>query len=150
MWLSATRKRDRRREPEWGLPEDAFPLLLSIRRLVPRMGLENLVAAFPNVRAVFPKAKLVIGGRGPLIESLEAQVRTLGISDAVTFAGFIAEEEVVDYYRGADLFVLPTLSLEGFWTGDGRVARVRNAGGRELLSVRFPKYWAILEIAVID
>lgn len=97
-----------------GLPEDAFPLLLSIRRLVPRMGLENLVAAFPNVRAVFPKAKLVIGGRGPLIESLEAQVRTLGVSDAVTFAGFIAEEEVVDYYRGADLFVLPTLSLEGF------------------------------------
>ena len=97
-----------------GLPEEAFPLLLSVRRLVPRMGLENLIAAMPAVRAAFPKAHLVIGGRGALAEALEAQAHTLGVADAVTFAGFIADDTIVDYYRGADAFVLPTLSLEGF------------------------------------
>ncbi len=97
-----------------GLPTEAYPLLLSIRRLVPRMGLENLIAAFPAVRRRFPKAHLVIGGRGPLMEPLQAMAGTFGVADATTFAGFIPDELVADYYRGADLFVLPTLSLEGF------------------------------------
>ncbi|MBC7807507.1 MAG: glycosyltransferase family 4 protein [Akkermansiaceae bacterium] len=97
-----------------GLPEATFPLLLSIRRLVPRMGLENLLTSFPRVREVFPFARLVIGGRGPLDEALRTLATSLGIADAVTFAGFIPDDQVTDYYRGADVFVLPTLSLEGF------------------------------------
>lgn len=96
------------------LPVGAFPLLLSIRRLSARMGLENLVAAFPAVRAAFPHARLVIGGRGPLAESLAAQAQALGVSDQITFAGFIPDALVADYYRAADVFVLPTLALEGF------------------------------------
>ena len=52
-----------------GLPTGAFPLLLSVRRLVPRMGLENLVAAIPTIRAQYPGVKLVIGGRGSLKET---------------------------------------------------------------------------------
>ncbi len=97
-----------------GLPTDAFPLLLSVRRLASRMGLENLIAAIPAVREAFPHAHLVIGGRGDLREALEAQANALRIADAVTFAGFIADDNIADYYRGADAFVLPTLSLEGF------------------------------------
>jgi len=97
-----------------GLPTEVFPLLLSVRRLASRMGLENLIAAMPAVRDAFPRAHLIIGGRGELRESLEAQARDLGVADAVTFAGFIADDKIVDYYRGADAFVLPTLSLEGF------------------------------------
>lgn len=97
-----------------GLPSGDFPVLLSIRRLVPRMGLENLLTAFPHVREAFPKARLIIGGRGPLEEALKAQAKSLGIADAVMFAGFIPDEQVADYYRSADVFVLPTLALEGF------------------------------------
>ena len=97
-----------------GLPPDAFPLLLSIRRLAARMGLENLVAALPAIRATFPRAHLVIGGRGPLAETLAAQARRLGVAEAVSFAGFIPDLQVADYYRAADGFVLPTLALEGF------------------------------------
>ncbi|MBC8140559.1 MAG: glycosyltransferase family 4 protein, partial [Armatimonadetes bacterium] len=97
-----------------GLPAEAFPLLLSVRRLTTRMGLENLIAALPTVREAFPRTHLVIGGRGNLRESLEAQANALGVADAVTFAGFIADDKIVDYYRGADAFVLPTLALEGF------------------------------------
>jgi glycosyltransferase involved in cell wall biosynthesis len=45
---------------------------------------------------------------------LERLVRDLDLKHAVTLAGFLPEEQLADYYRAADLFVLPTASLEGF------------------------------------
>jgi len=90
------------------------PVLLTVRRLIPRMGVDDLVAAMPEVIAGEPKAQLVIGGSGPEHKRLERQVRRLGLTDRITFAGFIPSEHLADYYRAADLFVLPTFALEGF------------------------------------
>ena len=90
------------------------PLLLTIRRLIPRMGVDFLVAAMPEVLASEPKAQLVIGGSGSERKRLEKQVRRLRIQNNVTFAGFIPEDRLADHYRAADLFVLPTFALEGF------------------------------------
>lgn len=46
-------------------------------------------------------------------ESIYAAVRNLGISDHVSFPGFVPESELPDLYAGADLFVFPSL-FEGF------------------------------------
>jgi glycosyltransferase involved in cell wall biosynthesis len=96
-----------------GLPESA-PLLFTVRNLVPRMGLENLIAAMPAITAALPHACLVIGGRGPLQESLAQQSRALGMEGHIRFAGFIPEEDLPAYFGTADCFVLPTVALEGF------------------------------------
>jgi glycosyltransferase involved in cell wall biosynthesis len=45
---------------------------------------------------------------------LEAQVAALGLQNCVYFAGFVPDDELPLYYQAADLFVLPTRSLEGF------------------------------------
>ncbi|MCW0221278.1 MAG: glycosyltransferase family 4 protein, partial [Prosthecobacter sp.] len=90
------------------------PLLLTIRRLIPRMGVDFLVAAMPEVLASEPKAQLVIGGSGSERKRLEKQVKRLRIQNNVIFAGFIPEDQLADHYRAADLFVLPTFALEGF------------------------------------
>ncbi len=98
---------------ELGLPESG-PILFTARRLVPRMGLSNLVAAFAEVHRSWPDATLVIAGRGRLESDLRMQVASLGLSESVRFAGFVSEEQLPQYHRAADLFVLPSAAFEGF------------------------------------
>jgi glycosyltransferase involved in cell wall biosynthesis len=97
---------------ELGLPEGL--LLLTVRNLVPRMGLDALITAMRAVADARPDARLVIGGGGELRPALEAQAAALGLAGHVTFAGFLPEERLPDYYGAADLFLLPTRCLEGF------------------------------------
>ncbi len=96
-----------------GLPTDRL-VLLTVRNLVPRMGLENLITAMGDVVRSVPAAILVIGGTGPLREGLVRLRDDLELASHIRFAGFIPEEDLPDYYRAADLFVLPTVELEGF------------------------------------
>ncbi|MCD4690918.1 glycosyltransferase family 4 protein [bacterium] len=96
-----------------GLP-DAGAVLFTARRLVPRMGLPNLVEAFAEVHRVWPGATLVIAGTGRLDGELRSLAGELGLREAVRFPGFVSEEELPDYYGAADLFVLPSVAFEGF------------------------------------
>lgn len=96
-----------------GLPA-AGPLLLSIRRLAPRMGLDTLIQAMPAVLADAPDALLLIGGKGPEHARLSRLIQTLGLQDNVRLLGFIPDDRLAAHYQAADLFVLPTLALEGF------------------------------------
>jgi len=89
-------------------------ILLTVRDLEPRMGLENLIYAVKKVRLELPDIYLVLGGKGPLGVDLKLLTRKLGIEDCIRFTGFIPEELLPDYYRMADIFILPTLELEGF------------------------------------
>lgn len=90
--------------------ETAF---LTVRRLTPRMGLETLLDAFARVVAD-TDAHLYVGGDGPLRDQLRARAERLGIDSAVTFLGYVPEDDLASLYAGADAFVLPTLELEGF------------------------------------
>jgi glycosyltransferase involved in cell wall biosynthesis len=95
------------------IPEESF-VLLTVRNLVPRMGLANLIEAFGSAAAQAPELMLVIGGEGPLRRGLEARAAALGLQGRVRFAGFIPEAALAAHYQAADLFVLPTIELEGF------------------------------------
>ena len=95
------------------LPQDKF-ILFTVRNLVPRMGLENLISAFEIVQNDSRDLLLVIGGEGPLKAALKEQVRQCGVVDFVRFAGYIPDEDLPSYYQMADLFILPTTELEGF------------------------------------
>ncbi|WP_432498405.1 glycosyltransferase family 4 protein [Kineococcus gypseus] len=97
----------------WGVGGDG-PVLLSVRRLVRRMGLENLIDAVPALRARHPGLRVLIGGRGYLEDELRARVERLGLAGTVQLLGFVPEEDLPGLHRAADLFVLPTLELEGF------------------------------------
>jgi glycosyltransferase involved in cell wall biosynthesis len=95
------------------LPENSF-LLLTVRNLVPRMGLDRFILALPEVLNVLKDVHVVIGGAGPLEEHLKSLTRSQGLESVVHFAGYISDDDLPDYYRAADLFILPTLELEGF------------------------------------
>ena len=89
-------------------------ILLTVRNLVQRMGLENLIIAFNELIKQNAEINLVIGGDGKLKPGLIALARSFGIEDHIHFVGFISEEQLPSYYQMADIFVLPTKELEGF------------------------------------
>ncbi len=95
------------------IPQEKM-ILFTVRNLVPRMGLENLIYAVKEVVKTVPDAYLVLGGDGPLKNNIISLTKELGIGNHVKFIGFIPEVELPEYYRMADIFILPTLELEGF------------------------------------
>lgn len=88
-------------------------IVLSVRRLVPRMGLDVLIDAFSLVARESKHAVLLIAGDGPLRKQLEQQVSQLDCRARIRFLGLVPEEMLPPLYRAADLFVVPTLELEG-------------------------------------
>jgi len=96
-----------------GLPADR-QILLTVRRLVGRMGLINLVRSMALVQKMHPDTLLLIAGQGHLRASIEDLVRHLELEDSVRLLGFVPEEELPALMAAADLFVLPTEQLEGF------------------------------------
>ena len=89
-------------------------IIVCVRRLARRMGLETLIEAFGRATAQSADVKLMIGGQGPLRAELEQLVHRLGIADRVQFLGFIAESELPTTYAAADLSIVPSSALEGF------------------------------------
>lgn len=98
-------------EPPLEMPR---PIILTARRLVERTGVELLVAAMPEILAEHPTAQLVVTGDGPRRTAIEQQLIDLGIGDSVHVLGRLYDDDLLAWYRSADLAVTPTLALEGF------------------------------------
>ncbi len=112
-----------------GLPPDR-PVLFSLRRLVPRMGLDNLLKAASKLKRSRSRLSLVIGGDGPLRGRLEELTASLGLREDVLFLGRVEESVLPRYYEACDAFVLPTAELECF----GLIAVEAMAAGRPVLA----------------
>ena len=95
-----------------GLPVDG-QVVVSVRRLVARMGLETLLEAWAGLGPTEKRTLLVVGD-GPERGRLEELAAGLGVADSVGFLGRLGEEELVACYRAADVSVVPTTELEGF------------------------------------
>lgn len=90
------------------------PVLVSVRRLVPRMGLENLIEAIDIARAKIPEIQLYLAGKGPLASKLHRLIENLQLHNHVALLGFVPEESLSRLYQAADLSIVPTVALEGF------------------------------------
>lgn len=97
-----------------GLPCDV-PLLLSVGRLVPRKGLDNIVRGLGILvhRLGVPAQLLVVGGNSdipdaattPEIGRLRALAAEEGVAEHITFTGRRSREVLKLYYSAADAFV---------------------------------------------
>ena len=96
-----------------GWPLDR-PIVATVRRLVRAKGLENLVDSIAVVVGSVPDVFLAIVGTGPLAGRLHAMIAERGLERSVHLAGHVSEELLPSVYRAANLFVVPTLTLEGF------------------------------------
>jgi glycosyltransferase involved in cell wall biosynthesis len=75
-------------------------------------GVDITIRALPDILAVMPQVKYLVIGRGDDQPRLAQLAVDLGVRDRVIFAGFVPNEVLVDHYRLADAYVMP--SREGF------------------------------------
>jgi len=76
-------------------------------------GFDEVLEVLTELLKSHPDLVYLIVGDGPDRQRLQAKAQALGVSAAVVFAGRIAEDEKVDHYRLADLYVMPSRG-EGF------------------------------------
>ena len=113
---------------------DNEKIILFMGRLVYEKGVQNLIAAMPKVLASYHDAKLVIAGKGGMLDELKAQADYLGISNKVYFAGYMNGKDVERMYKVADISVFPsTYEPFGIVALEGMLAErpivVSDAGG---------------------
>jgi glycosyltransferase involved in cell wall biosynthesis len=143
-------KPDRREALRRDLRVEDAPLLLTVKRLHPVGGHEDLLRAVPAILRKFPGAQLWFAGDGGLRPVLEALAIDLGIASHVRFLGRVDNDALWRCYAAADLFVLPsrleswgTVMLEALACGTPVVA-TDTAGAREVQS-HFPADVALVE-----
>jgi phosphatidylinositol alpha-1,6-mannosyltransferase len=101
----------------WGLPS-AGPLVVSISRLVPRKGMDVLIAAAAALEPSFPGLTVVIAGHGRDGDRLRDLVRSTGAP--VRFLGRVDDDDLPRLYGAADVFAMACrnrwldLEQEGF------------------------------------
>jgi len=101
------------------------PVVVTLRNLVPRTGVDMLVQAAAMLRYEIPDLRWCVMGAGTLLEPLKWLAEQLDVAGRIEFTGYLPEDEVALRMRAADAFMLPTRSLEGF----GLVTVEANANG---------------------
>lgn len=83
-------------------------VILTVRRLVPKNGIQFLVEALPEIVRKHPEALCVFVGPGPLEGYLQERAKTLGMEEHVEFAGRVENTDVPKYLAVADVVVFPS------------------------------------------
>ncbi len=94
----------------FGFADDEF-VLLWLGIFMPHRRLEDAIEAVGNLASQGARIRLLLAGSDRsypgYLSSLRTLVHGLGLQDAVTFAGKVADEEINDFYAACDAFVFP-------------------------------------------
>lgn len=114
------------------------PLVVYTGRLHAMKGLDYLVRAWPTVLNRLPDARLWLVGDGPCRGELNDLIGNLGLWGFVYLAGPF--DDVEDFLRAADLFVLPSLE-----EGMSLAVLEAMAAGLPVVATNIPANQAIVE-----
>jgi glycosyltransferase involved in cell wall biosynthesis len=114
-------------------------ILFNLAILQNYKGHKYLIEAIQKVLQERSNILCLIGGDGPLKETLEEQIRHLGLEENVKLLGRIPHNEVSHWYSAADIFVLPSINesfgivqIEAMACGKPVVATY-NGGSEEII-----------------
>jgi glycosyltransferase involved in cell wall biosynthesis len=82
--------------------------ILNVGEVSRSKGVDVLIRAFAEIKRRVPDARLIIAGKPSLDQAfLKGLAEQLGVAD-LSFIGFIAENELADYYAKATVMVFPS------------------------------------------
>ena len=87
---------------------DNEKIILYVGRLVYEKGVQHLIAAMPKILSNYHDAKLIIAGRGGMMDELRAEANNLGLNDKIYFTGYLNSKQVQKMYKCADVAVFPS------------------------------------------
>jgi len=96
-----------------GIGEDD-KVLLFLGRLEKEKGVHLLLETLPEIVEGYKNVKCLIVGSGPWEDRLLSQVKSFNIENNVIFTGPVPYAETPRYYSVADIFIYPTMRVEGF------------------------------------
>lgn len=112
-------------------------VFVTVCRLLEKKGVDQALRAFALLLPDYPDISYLIVGGGPYEPALRTLVAELGLAEAVTFAGNVAEQELVEHYRLGDVFVMPNRILpNGDTDGSGLVFLEANGCGLPVIAGR--------------
>lgn len=82
-------------------------IVLSVSRLMPRKGQDQLLEVWPEVLQKHPTAHLIFSGGGPYKRNLLRKVRSKNLQDNVTFLRTLSQKELATYYGMSEVFAMP-------------------------------------------
>jgi phosphatidylinositol alpha-1,6-mannosyltransferase len=91
-------------------------VLLTVSRLAASercKGHDRVIAALPRILERIPEVIYLVVGDGDDRQRLEELAQTTGVAHVMRFAGHVPHTELPDYFRLADVFVMPS-TQEGF------------------------------------
>ena len=87
---------------------DNEKIILYVGRLVYEKGIQNLISAMPKILQGYNDTKLIIAGKGGMIDELKAQANRMGLGNKVYFTGYLNSKQVQKMYKCADIAVFPS------------------------------------------
>lgn len=107
-------------------------IIFSLGRLVPYKGYKYLV---DSARYLDDSYVVIIGGGGPLMESLQEQIEKSGLQDKVKLLGRLSDREVSAYFGACDLFCMSSVyATEAF----GIVQIEAMSAGKPVVATKIP------------
>ena len=85
-------------------------IVLFLGRITIQKGADYFLRAAKKVLEKNQNILFIIAGSGDMERQIIEEAAALGISDKVLFTGFVKEEDVIELYQMADLYVLPSVS----------------------------------------
>ena len=92
------------------------PIILTVARLSDDeqyKGYDQVIRAIPSIQEKLPDVHYILVGKGSDRPRVEALIKSLGLTNHVTLAGFVSDNEIGDYYNLCDVFAMPSKG-EGF------------------------------------
>lgn len=90
------------------------PIVLCVRRLARRMGIDVLIDAAAIVSERYPDVLFHLAGKGAIQSELQVRIDAAGLQEHVKLLGFVPDEQLALAYAAADISVVPSQALEGF------------------------------------
>ena len=88
--------------------KDNEKIILTMGRMVNEKGIQHLICAMPKILNEYNDAKLVVAGKGPMLEELKDIAYRIGIAHKVYFTGYLSGDDVQKMYKNVDVAVFPS------------------------------------------
>ncbi len=87
---------------------DNEKIILYMGRLVYEKGIQHLISAMPKILNGYHDSKLIIAGKGGMMDELKVQANSMGLGNKVYFTGYLNSKQVQKMYKCADIAVFPS------------------------------------------
>lgn len=129
-------------------------IVLFVGRLTLQKGADYFLRAAQKALDYDNTITFIIAGSGDMERQLIEEAARLGITDHVYFTGFLRDKELKELYRGADLFILPSISepfgisaLEALINGTPVIVSKQSGVAQALTHVLKVDFWDTEELA---